>query len=1303
MMEYTLDDGKTIFRTIQRLPAAVEDGTISRADLTRRYADMKSLLVDGGMFDPSIRTHKDVWESDGWDDMHTQVHAINEVKIWRWEPTAAGGGARSVMRNRTPAFFPFLLHAHVPYDLRHLQIYRASDYRPESEQTCIIHSIMTGAKDLKIQLDEKVLTSVILRYVKGGMGNTSTVHLSDIGLALGVRFQLSRQVKNGVKQGKHGKLIEKVKISSEYRPPINPRHKDIWPVIPVAIHRGHIFYNKALEPCSAHTVISVDCKNDPLLAHSQGLIPRLKNKQGRLPQEEPHDSLWLILQLEKFNYISSDIIDPRVIVDHLDQSVKTAERPSRRATKEKCEKIAFDNIPWPGGEESTHLVTRDERIKKPNNFKGPSTEKIPQICSFDKRAQQSESANGADRKKKNPSPLDSRLKAMDTLHTRYWAADTEATVDTGAHQLYLWGAAPIDPLHGSDDVDIQTDALTGLANIADCYTEELNTFRQNQNTFLKKNRKGDEKSKWECFNARLQASASQLDTIHLLKVVIYFHNLRYDRAVLEEHLLVYDVLERDNVIYEMKLKHPKYLDILFVFRDSSKHLTNMSVAQMPEKMGLPAHLDKKSTAIYYEFFRQDSRGRCVTVREYINSRPNKLESEADALVAVNSMLCDFFKDSGDSGQFTPIGLDDSFCPDILYRWYLKYDVLVLVAALQSYEDSLDAVCRDHLQIRTPFRPLHYPTISSYSRALLSATGAFNGCVKYALGLRAYIQRAVRGGRTSCHDEFEGKIVSFPGGIDDLDGVSLYPSAIASLPGFPTGMPQPIPSDSLNLDAIKREAHTSVVTVRITAIKRKVRYMQPIIAYKNDDGVMSFIQDLPDGEPFVDTVHMIDLEEYIRIHDIDFEILYGVWWHKRPHILETMRSRDGETTHIWTQSEEEKAVNDAWPQFARKLHEARKAAKAMFKKTGDIRYEIQANMLKLAANSGYGGTVLRISESETNVRVKDPESPEMCEEKVTRTETYIFNNHGSISGFRETKQNVFITQHQNDYSSSYNIMGVMILAQSRRNLNRVLEAYEAVGAYHVYGDTDSVHGPRALTHEIAEYYDANRDPNYPPLLGKELLQFHVDFSTGDFAIYTNGFLDSEVSTWPREAKETDIYSSKMILIRKKVYLHLLSVDYKTTCPLSGEIISKRAFGLTCRCKGLTKKGLYRTAYLLGKSYQDGEVKDPYEGEDVEYSDPTSRGLLSIFKQVLAGQVVPVNLLTDRGDVRFYFSQGTVTTSSAPCSRSIQMSASIRKRALGDDVETNSPKRICVDSDSMDDEEISTPPSPPTTFLCIDMDD
>ena len=1313
MLEYILDDGKSIFRTIQRLPAAAEDGTISRADLTRRYADLKTLLVDGGMFDPTVRSHNDVWESDTWDDMHTQVFAINSVKIWRWEPVASGGGARSVMKNRTPAFFPFLVHADVPYDLTHLQLYRAVDLRPEREQTCLIYSIITGSKDLGIEIDARTMSSIILRYVKGGMGNTSTVHLSDIGRALGVRFRLTRQAKNGKRENT---IV--VKNVSEYRP--STADAENWSVIPLALHRGHIFYNKALPPCSTHTVISVDCKNDPNHALARGLVPRPKNKNTRLPREEIRDSLWLIQQLEKFGYISPEVVDPRVIIDHFDLALKTSDKSSRAQAKERCDRIAFDNIPWPDRQLPVKPSVKATRLPKPSNKIEQKQIKAPSVCSYDYKAQKKppgwRTLGGASlsgglgsnqsRNKGNPSPLKLRLQDIDSKHTYYWAADTEATTSAN-HELYLWGAAPLDPLHESKDtVDIQTDVLTGLSNIAQEYKRDLDAFYKQQKTFIRNKKSPKILAEWNIFQSRLHQCSATLDSLHLVKVVIYLHNLRYDRAVLEEHLLVYDVLERETTIYEMKIKHPDHPDILFVLRDSSKHLTGMSVDQMPSKMGLPAGLGKKSKAIYYDFFKQTTRGAGTSVRSYIEARPNKLQSDDEAVTDVNSMLLDFFRDSGDSGEFNPLGLDDVFYPDILYRWYLKYDVLVLLEALRSYELALLAVSQDHLSVNSQYRPLHYPTISSYSRALLTSAGAFDECVKYGLGLRSYIQKAVRGGRTSCHEEFEGKVASFPGGLDDLDGVSLYPSAIASLPGFPVGMPQPIPNKSLDIDSITSEAHTAVVTVRINDIRRKVRYMQPIIAHRDELGVMSFIQDLPNGQPFIDTIHLIDLQEYIRIHDISYEILYGVWWHKRPHVLYTEDLGEGQKCQIWAPSEEELAPNDTWPKFALKLHEARKAAKEMYKKTGNIFYKIQAEMLKLIANSGYGGTVLRISEVETNVRVRDQTVAEDNEnedgevKETTRTETFLFNNHGSIHSFRETPRNVFIQQHQSDHSSSYNIMGVMILAQSRRNLNRVLESYEACGAYHVYGDTDSIHGPRALTMDVAAHYDEHRDPGYPTLIGTELLQFHVDFGTGDFAIYPNGFLDNEISTWPREAKESDIYSSKMLVVRKKVYLHLLSVDYKVTCPDTGETLSKRAFGLACRCKGLTKKGLYRQAYLLGKSYQDGLAEDPYENEDLDYTDPTSRGILSIYKQVLDGYVVPVNLLTDRGDVRFYFKSGSVVTSNVPCSRTLQMSESKRRLVLEPETPAVSPKRICIDSDSMEDD---TPISSPTTFICIDMDD
>lgn len=1259
-MEYKMSDGSSILRNIQRLPPPGPDGAISKKQLTQRYADLRSLLVDGAMFDPALRYSSEDSRSDNWDDMFVDDRYIQSVTIHRWIPIAAGGARNiSIMHDRTPAFWPFLIHEDVPYDLTHLQMYRAVDPRPENEQTCMIHAITEGAKDLKIPLDMKVMAGVILRYVQGGAGNVSTKYLTDIANALQIRFEISAErskAKNATRKS----------IATEIRP--KTPESTHWPVIPLGLRHSHIFYNKLLPPCSEESIIIDDCKNDYKNAIAKGLKPRKPIRHDQRAKLKPRSSLWMLIRLEKYGYIDREIIDPRVICDQPDRALKLSGAKDRLERKIANDKLLFDQIDWP--QHSTpRPVQFNIKASEGKDKKRPASFEIPSLA--EKFIEKKGEENGVNK----------HLKEIDHLYTFYYAADSEATTRE-AHQLYLFGSASL----AGGGVNITSDIKVALYNIAESRQSELDYIKNK----LSKLKKPKEKKQWATLEARLKTCTQRLDKVHLMRIVIYMHNLRYDRAVLERYLLIFSVLERSNQIYEFHTKIDGYPEILFVFRDSSKHLTGMSVDQMTKKMGLPAHLCKKQKGIYYDFFSEARRGLPTTIREYIAFRPNKTQTDQEALVIVNEMLQDFHNYIEEPSLFQPLGMEEKFAPDILFQWYLKFDVMVLVAALNSYEEAFKAVRDDYLQVNPMFRPLHYPTISSYSRALLSAAGAFQNCAKYGLGLRAYIQQACRGGRTNCHAEFEGKIVEIPGGIDDLDGVSLYPSAIASLPGFPCYAPDPIPVEHLSLASIHEHAHTAVVTVRITAIRRKLIYIQPIIAWKNEEGILEFIQDLPNDQPLIDTLHIIDLEEYIRFHDIVYEILYGIYWKKKPCVLKSTKI-DGEKHEYWEESAREIEPNSAWPKYAVKLHEARKAAKEKFKKTGDVKYEVQANMLKLTGNSGYGGSILKISNKCINVRVKDSYSDAMNGEDVedtTRTETYLFNNHGAIHEWRETEQNVFITEHQNDLSTTYNIMGVMILAQSRRNLNRVLESYEACGAHQFYSDTDSIHGPRLLTDAVAAHYDSVKSPDLPTLIGKELGQFHVDFAPGDFVVYPTGLLSHSISTWPKEAKESNIFSRKLFLIRKKVYLHLLSVHYTH----DGE--QKTAHGMKITVKGLTKKGLYRQAYLEGKAFADGSSIDPYATEDLEFTDPTSRGILSIFKRVLAGETVSVQLLTNSGDVRFYFNKGAVTTSAAPCARTIQLSEPVKKRNRGEDIpDSSTVKRICIDAD---DEEFV----PETTFLCID---
>jgi hypothetical protein len=251
MMQYELDDGTVYNRALQRLPASEADGKVSAVRLAQRYKYLKELLVDGAMFNPELFTvDPEEQGSDQWDEMVGQISAIKEVRLYKF--ARAAGGGHSIVGDRFPAFFPFLVHEDVPYDLTSFQMYRARDERPEYEQTCLIQSILAATEDLKINLDHGRLQSVILRYIHNGAGNVSTKYLADIGRALGIRFKLSRMKSNGqqkqiaakTEKGKERKAFKKangrggnankyLKVVEEYRPH-GDESKD-WPTIPVAL------------------------------------------------------------------------------------------------------------------------------------------------------------------------------------------------------------------------------------------------------------------------------------------------------------------------------------------------------------------------------------------------------------------------------------------------------------------------------------------------------------------------------------------------------------------------------------------------------------------------------------------------------------------------------------------------------------------------------------------------------------------------------------------------------------------------------------------------------------------------------------------------------------------------------------------------------------------------------------------------------------------------------------------------------------------------------------------------------------
>ena len=101
--------------------------------------------------------------------------------------------------------------------------------------------------------------------------------------------------------------------------------------------------------------------------------------------------------------------------------------------------------------------------------------------------------------------------------------------------------------------------------------------------------------------------------------------------------------------------------------------------------------------------------------------------------------------------------------------------MLLYRAMEKFRENIYAISQ--LDILT------LTTAASIGEAIMHKNGAFDDVVDCTGVARDFIQRCVVGGRV-CVSNNEAKVVH--GKIADLDGVSLYPSAIYGLKGYPKG-------------------------------------------------------------------------------------------------------------------------------------------------------------------------------------------------------------------------------------------------------------------------------------------------------------------------------------------------------------------------------------------------------------------------------------------------------------------------------------------------------------------------------------
>ena len=500
----------------------------------------------------------------------------------------------------------------------------------------------------------------------------------------------------------------------------------------------------------------------------------------------------------------------------------------------------------------------------------------------------------------------------------------------------------------------------------------------------------------------------------------YFHNLKYDYNILEKYLNISSICQKDGNIYNVKMK---YKNKEIELRDSYK-LLSVPLCQFSNMFNLGLN---KLEAISYEYYTKENNNKIIdskVYRDLLKPSDQKIFDEA-----VKPYL--------NNGKFNPLKY---------YVDYLKNDCLVLKGGLIEMNEILLGITDNNLGA------FHKLTISSLTDSFMRLSGVFDGVYELTGNLRAYCGQSAYGGRVHANESYVGKIINDKP-IADFDSVSCYPSAIFRLNheiGLPTGPAQRIDQKDLKDWEL---FHWAIMTVKITKIN-KIQQM-PIIAHRGKDSI-EYLNE-PPVEPVI--IDKTTLEDYIRLHDIEYEVLDGIFWNGMP--------------------------NKKWKNIIYNLFQER----LKYKKTN----KPLANILKLMLNSAYGKCLIKASTNKTSIIKRTTYKKVEGKWAITNEDnigTYIKNNFNTIKSIRRINDKQYLVD-QITIDKSYNRshIATFVLSMSKRIMNEIFDIANELKQPIFYQDTDSMH----LYDESIEVIEQEYKRLYGrELIGKQLGQFHPDF-------------------------------------------------------------------------------------------------------------------------------------------------------------------------------------------------------------------
>jgi len=274
-------------------------------------------------------------------------------------------------------------------------------------------------------------------------------------------------------------------------------------------------------------------------------------------------------------------------------------------------------------------------------------------------------------------------------------------------------------------------------------------------------------------------------------------------------------------------------------------------------------------------------------------------------------------------------------------------------------------------------------------------------------------------------------------ISDYDAVSLYPSAMARMPGFLIGKPKILEPHMLNRVFLDQQSGY-FVHARVTKVGIKRAF--PLLTGRKEDGTRLFSNDIE--EVYVDKTA---LEDLIMFQQVEVEVLDGVFFNEghNPKIGEVMTE----------------------------LFQLRKQKKS----EGNPIQEV----FKLVMNSAYGFTLMKAPEYDVQIKNR------------TEADTFIGRNYNAIHSIVEVGTNKTLVKVHKNIDTHYIPLhcGIEVLSWSKRIMNETICLAEDLNIPIYYQDTDSMHLPEK---EVPKLEKAFQELYGKELNGKDLGQFHTDF-------------------------------------------------------------------------------------------------------------------------------------------------------------------------------------------------------------------